>query len=127
MDTRAADRDGIACAQIHGVASRHTPWRDPTGDDRTAAIAELRDTASSQNGRLRADLLSRVAGLFQGLALSTSDDLHRQQHERMAALIAEAAGDRLDAKVVAEWTAIGRERARPKGNAQWYSTCWGAS
>lgn len=122
MDTRAADRDGITCAWIQGVASRHTPWRDPTGDDRTAAIAELRETASSQNGHLRADLLSREAGLFAGLAEGATDDHFREQDERMAALIAEAAGELLDEQIVAEWTAIGRERAQPKRNAQWYST-----
>jgi len=111
------DRDGIICAWIHGVASRHTRTGDPQGPEREAAVAELREAASPRHdGRgVRADLLSRECGLFTGIAAGQKEDQlgwwRRAQMLAMAGLCAEAAGDQLDSDLVTEWTAEGTARA----------------
>jgi hypothetical protein len=61
--------------------------------------------------RFRADLLSREAGLFAGLAGGERIVWRRDQLRWMSALCAEAAGEELDTAIVAEWTVIGADRA----------------
>jgi hypothetical protein len=102
---------GLTCAWIHGTASRLIQAADPQGDSRAAAIKELRQAATHHRGKLRADLLSQQAGRFAGLRDGDEIEWHRTQNGWMAALCAEAAGEQLDEGLVAEWTAIGRERA----------------
>jgi hypothetical protein len=61
-------------------------------------------------------LLSRQAGLFAGLASAEGNAWRRDQLRWMSALCGEAAGDKLDPQIVAEWTAIGVGRAAGNGN-----------
>jgi hypothetical protein len=114
--------DGIMLAWIHGTASRYAvvpgpdgkPVQgDPVGTERATAIEAIREAASPDGTMLRADLLSQQTGLLAGLALGTRGEHERSRYEVMARLCAEAAGDDLDPATVAEWTAIGIDRAGP--------------
>lgn len=109
------DPDGIICANIYGAASRHVPWRNPQGEAREAALAELREIVT--HGRtFRADLLSQEAGLLRGISIAREGMQEiRDQRGWMADLIAEAAGDHLDHAIFDEWVEIGKERANPPG------------
>ena len=80
------DTDQIIVAWLQAAASRHTIWRDPEGDARLAAIAELRRLADG-----RADLLTWAAGLIR--SYSTGEALY-DHHKAAAALLVEAGADR---------------------------------
>jgi hypothetical protein len=117
------DRDGITLAWIHGTTSRYAvvpgpdgkPVQgDPVGTERAAAIEAIREAASPSGTMLLADLLSQQAGLLAGLATGTRGEHERHRYEVMSRLIAEAAGEHLNPAIVAEWTAIGIDRAPPR-------------
>lgn len=114
--------DGITLAWIYGTTSRYAvipgpdgrPVQgDPTGAEREAAIEAIREAASPDGTLLRTDLLGRQAGLLAGLATGTRGDHERRNLQVMSRLCAEAAGDGLEHDIVAEWTAIGIDRAEP--------------
>src|SRR5712671_4361941 len=55
------DRDRILVAQLTGTAGHHARWRELTGEEEAAAVAELRELADG-----RGDLLAEVAGILEG-------------------------------------------------------------
>jgi hypothetical protein len=55
----------ILVAQLTGEARHRARWRELTGDEEAAAVAELQALAGG-----RADLLAEVAGIFEGGATS---------------------------------------------------------
>ena|SRR5258708_6470757 len=61
QDRTGPDPDRILVAQITGTARHHARWRQLTGAEEAAAVAELRELASG-----RADLLAEVAGIWEG-------------------------------------------------------------
>ena len=42
MADRSPDRDRILVAQLTGTAGHHARWRELTGEEEAAAVAELR-------------------------------------------------------------------------------------
>jgi hypothetical protein len=98
LDKRpAADR--ILIAQLMGEAWRHAKWRELTGDEETAAVAELREVAGG-----RADLLAEVAGVLEGASEGELDEALARQ----AAGLCRAAG--ADPGAIPAWVAEGRRR-----------------
>jgi len=61
QDRPGPDPDRILVAQLTGAARRHARWREPTGAEEAAAVAELRELAAG-----RGDLLAEVAGVLEG-------------------------------------------------------------
>ncbi len=96
-------------ARLTGTAQRHAPrreiagqaWREPTGQDSAAAVAELREIA----GR-RPDLLAQVAGLLIGFYAGTAEE----PRARTAAGYCRVAGAAQD--LIPRWIAEGKLRAR---------------
>ena len=61
--------DRILAAQLTGEAKHHAGWRDLTGHEEAAAVAELRELAGG-----RPDLLAEVAGIFEGTSEGEPDE-----------------------------------------------------
>lgn len=99
-------RDRLIVAQLQGASSKHAGWKDPEGDARTKALAELREIAT-QDGRLRTDLLAETAGVCQGFA-ERGSEVEAAHRTLQAKLLIEAGAD---VDLLEEWTAVGRERA----------------
>jgi hypothetical protein len=91
--------DRILVAQLTGEARHHARWRDLTGDEEAAAVAELAALAAG-----RADLLAQVAGLLEG----ASDGQPDTPLARQAAALCRAAG--ADPAAIPAWVAEGRRR-----------------
>lgn len=102
--------DPIRCAQISGIVSRYAAWTVPIGAALAAAVAELREVATDEKGRLRRDLLGREAGLHQGLAIAKAG-FERDGHAAKAALLVFAGAD---LEVMKAWVNEGIERARSR-------------
>jgi hypothetical protein len=96
---RAADPDGITTAQLAGTVGRFVS-RKPL--DVEAAVTELREIA---NGR--ADLLAERAGITLGFYARENRDEWQSKALQAALLIAAGA----DLTRLAEWIAVGQERA----------------
>lgn len=116
------DPDRIITAKLQGTASRHAAsWKRPEGEERAAAIAELKEIATvtpkARRGSvhqpkpaLRTDLLAEVAGTRLGSAGET----FAKQRRIEADLLIDAGADPAE---VEKWIPIGRERAERAGPA----------
>lgn len=115
------DPDRITAAHLHGAASRLAGWHPPTCEARAAAVAELRDIATTRPKpapgalhqpptTLRADLLAEVAGLLYGTAPAD----HPEAHHGAAELLVEAGAD---PSMLDHWIGVGRARAKAKASA----------
>lgn len=102
--------DPIRCAQISGIVSRYAAWTVAIGAKLADAVAELREAATDEKGRLRTDLLGREAGLHQGLAIAKAG-YERDGHAAKAALLVVAGAD---LEVMKAWVNEGIERAKPR-------------
>jgi hypothetical protein len=96
-DRPQADR--ILVAQLTGEARFRARWRELSGDEEAAAVAELRELAGG-----RADLLAEVAGIFEG----TSEGEPDEPLARQAAWLCRQAG--ADPEAIPVWVAEGRRR-----------------
>jgi hypothetical protein len=92
--------DRILVAQLTGEARHCARWRELSGDEEAAAVAELRELAGG-----RADLLAEVAGIFEG----TSEGEPDEPLVRQAAELCRKAG--ADPAAIPGWAAEGRRRA----------------
>jgi len=92
--------DRIVVAQITGAARHHARWRHLTGDEETAAVAELRALAAG-----RADLLAEVAGVLEGASEGRLDE----PFARSAAQLCRKSG--ADPEAIPAWIEVGRRRA----------------
>jgi hypothetical protein len=61
MIEKRPEADRILIARLTGTARRLGGWRELTGDELAAAVAEVRELAAG-----RADLLAEVAGIEEG-------------------------------------------------------------
>jgi hypothetical protein len=91
--------DRILVAQLTGEARHRAQWRELTGDEEAAAIAELTALAGG-----RADLLAEVAGIFEG----TSEGELDEPLVRQAAALCRKAG--ADPEAIPAWIEEGRRR-----------------
>jgi hypothetical protein len=92
--------DRILVAQLTGEARHRARWRELTGDEEAAAVAELQALAAGQ-----ADLLAEVAGIFEGASEGEPDE----PLARQAAALCRKAG--ADEAAIPAWVAEGRRRA----------------
>jgi hypothetical protein len=91
--------DRLLVAELTGEARHRARWRELTGDEEAAAVAELQALAGG-----RADLLAEVAGIFEGASESEMDEpLCRQ-----AAGLCRKAG--ADPEAIPAWIEEGRRR-----------------
>ena len=100
MVDKRSQADRILVAQLTGEARHRAKWRELTGDEERAAVAELRELAGG-----RADLLAEVAGIFEG----TSEGELDEPLARCAARLCRKAG--ADPEAVPAWIEEGRRRA----------------
>jgi hypothetical protein len=91
--------DWILVAQLTGEARHRAKWRELTGEEEAAAVAELRELAGG-----RADLLAQVAGIFEGTPEGELDE----PLARSAARLYRLAGT--DPEAIPAWIAEGRRR-----------------
>src|SRR5712675_2712006 len=96
-DRPQADR--ILVAQLTGEARHRARWRELSGDEEAAAVAELRELAGG-----RADLLAEVAGIFEG----TSEGEPDEPLARQTAWLCRQAG--ADPEAIPVWVAEGQRR-----------------
>ena len=101
--SQGTDRDRILVAQLTGTAGHHARWRELTGEEEAAAVAELRELA---NGR--GDLLAEVAGILEG----TSEGELNEPIARQSARLCRMAG--ADPEAIPAWIEEGHRR---KANA----------
>jgi hypothetical protein len=99
MLDKRPEADRILVAQLTGEARHRARWRELTGDEEAAAVAELRDLAAG-----RADLLAEVAGLLEGASAEEPDE----PVTRQAAALCRAAG--ADPEAIPGWAKEGRRR-----------------
>jgi hypothetical protein len=92
--------DRILVAWLTAAAQRLAGWQKMAGEERAAAVAELRQLA----GR-RSDLLAEVAGLAEGFAEGTIE----YPHAKAAADLCREAG--ADLAAIPSWIEVGRQRA----------------
>jgi hypothetical protein len=91
--------DRILVAQLTGEARHRAKWRELTGDEEAAAVAELQALSGG-----RADLLAEVAGILEGASEGELDE----PLARCAAGLCRKAGADLEA--IPAWIAEGRRR-----------------
>jgi hypothetical protein len=91
--------DRILVAQLTGEARHRARWRELTGDEEAAAVAELRELAAG-----RTDLLAEVAGLLEGASAGEPDE----SVARQAAGLCRKAG--ADSEAIPAWIEEGRRR-----------------
>ena len=96
MSDARPQADRILVAQLTGEARHRARWRELTGDEEAAAVAELQALAGG-----RADLLAEVAGIFEG----TSEGEPDEKLARSAARLCRMAG------AIPGWIAEGRRRS----------------
>lgn len=94
------DADRLLLARIAGIAKRHASWREPTGPEIAAAVAELREVAGD-----RPDLLAEEAGIQLGFYEGGLDE----PRAKAAAQLLIAAG--ADESLIPGWIDEGRRRA----------------
>jgi len=100
QDRPGADPDRLLVAELTGMARHHARWRELTGDEEAAAVAELSALAGG-----RADLLAEVAGIFEGVSEGRLDE----PLARQAAGLCRKAG--ADSAAIPRWIEEGRRRA----------------
>jgi hypothetical protein len=103
-DRPQADR--ILVAQLTGEARHRARWRELTGDEEAAAVAELAELAVG-----RADLLAEVAGIFEGTGEGEPDE----PLVRQAAALCRKAG--ADPEAIPAWIEEGRHRRAAAGRS----------
>jgi hypothetical protein len=86
-------------AELFGEARHRARWRELSGEEEAAAVAELRELA-----RGRTDLLAEVVGIFEG----TSEGEMDEPLCRQAAGLCRKAG--ADPEAISGWVAEGRRR-----------------
>jgi hypothetical protein len=91
--------DRILIARLTGTARRLEGFRELTGDELAAAVAEVRELAAG-----RADLLAEVAGIEEG----ASEGELSEPRGRKAARLCRLAG--ADPEAIPGWVAEGRRR-----------------
>ena len=91
--------DRLLIAEIYGEVRRRARWRELTGDEEAAALAELRKLAGG-----RADLLAEVAGIMEGTSEGELDEVLCRQ----AAMLCRKAG--ADPGAIPAWVREGRRR-----------------
>ena len=91
--------DRILVAQLTGEARFRARWRELSGDEERAAVAELEKLAGG-----RSDLLAEVAGIFEG----TSEGELDEPLARQAAGLCRKAG--ADPEALPAWIEEGRRR-----------------
>jgi hypothetical protein len=91
--------DRILIAQLTGTAKRHARWRELSGEEEAAAVAELRELAAG-----RTDLLAEVAGLAEGFG----EGQLNEPRARQAADLCRKAG--ADPEAIPAWIEEGRRR-----------------
>jgi hypothetical protein len=96
--------DRILVAQLTGEARFRAKWRELTGDEEAAAVAELSALAGG-----RADLLAEVAGIFEGTSAGELDE----PLVRQAAALCRKAG--ADPEAIPAWIEEGRRRRDAAG------------
>jgi hypothetical protein len=99
QDRPGPDPDRILVAQLTGTAGRHARWRELTGAEEAAAVAELRELAAG-----RGDLLAEVAGVLEG----ASEGEPGEPLKRQAAQLCRKAG--ADPQAIPAWIQAGRAR-----------------
>ena len=99
MSDARPQADRILVAQLTGEARHRARWRELTGDEEAAAVAELRELAGG-----RADLLAEVAGIFEGASEGELDE----PLARQAAGLCRKAG--ADPEAIPGWIEEGRRR-----------------
>ena len=99
MIDKRPQADRLLVAEIYGEARHRARWRELSGDEEAAAVAELRTLAGG-----RADLLAEVAGIFEG----TSEGELDEPLCRKAAGLCRKAGADLEA--IPAWIEEGRRR-----------------
>ena len=100
MIDKRPEADRLLVAEIYGEARRQARWRELSGDEEAAAVAELRKLAGG-----RADLLAEVAGLLEG----TSEGELDEPIARQTAQLCRKAG--ADEFAISAWIEEGRRRA----------------
>lgn len=111
------DSDRMRIGALHTIATR--TWTPPTGANRAARLAELRERAGG-----RTDLLAEAAGILLGVR---PDDEHHARYIRDsagAAMLLEVAGVAEDDERVRRAVELGRDRRergriRPAPERRW--------
>ena len=99
----------LRVAALNGAAQRHGGWTPPTGQNREAALGELRQLGGDDT-----DAYAETAGLMLGTHPpgDASHDLFRNA----TGLVLEAGGLTEDDERVQRWITVGAER-RERGRA----------
>jgi hypothetical protein len=100
QDHRGPGPDRLTVAELTGAARRPARWRELTGAETVAVVAELREIAAG-----RADLLAEVAGLLIGFHEGGPEE----PRARSAAQMCRLAG--ADEDLIPQWAKEGRRRA----------------
>ena len=90
-------------ARLSGITNRHARWRELTGAETAAAVAELQEVASG-----RGDLLAEVAGVLIGAREGDLDE----PKAKAAAELCRLAG--ADENLIPQWVEEGRRRAESR-------------
>ena len=104
--------DRLLVAEIYGEARRRARWRELTGDEEAAAVAELRELAGG-----RADLLAEVAGILEGAREGEPDE----PLARQAAMLCRKAG--ADPDAIPAWIDEGRRAEGTPGGRRSPAAC----
>ena len=99
MIDKRPQADRLLIAELYGEARHRARWRELSGEEEAAAVAELRQLAGG-----RADLLAEVAGILEG----TSEGELDEPLARQAAMLCRKAG--ADPDAIPGWIETGRER-----------------
>lgn len=98
------ERDRLIVASLMGEARHRSRWRPLTGEEESAAVAELRLVAGG-----RTDLLAEVAGILLGTSEGETDEALARQGAGLC-LLAGA-----DLEQIPGWVAEGRRRKASAG------------
>jgi hypothetical protein len=104
MIDRRPQADRLLIAELYGEARHRARWRELSGEEEAAAVAELRQLAGG-----RADLLAEVAGILEG----TSEGELDEPLARQAAMLCRNAG--ADPDAIPGWIETGCERRANAG------------
>ena len=99
MADKRPQADRLLVAELYGEARRRAQWRELSGEEEAAAVAELRALAGG-----RADLLAEVAGILEG----AREGEPNEPLARQAAGLCRAAG--ADPETIPAWVEEGRRR-----------------